>query len=126
MFFQRTRAIYCVVLVGLFIVIGAVMQNDFAYGQAVSIDTFQSMLLRYQTSLARGDRRNVLIRLVEPLQPGDDVSIFVPDRTDIDDGVSHRIYSVGIDHICFEVTRGVTASMSCVPFTNIATVRELY
>lgn len=118
------ESIVLFVIVCTFMLTTTITQNH-VQGQSTA-NTFQSMLLRYQTSLARGDRRNVLIRLVEPLQPGDDVSIFVPDRTDIDDGVSHRIYSVGIDHICFEVTRGVTASMSCVPFTNIATVRELY
>lgn len=103
----------------------ATITQNHVQGQGTA-NTFQSVLLRYQTSIARGESHDVLIRLVEPLQAGEDVSIFVPDRTDIDDGVSHRIYSVGIDHICFEVTRSTGISVSCVPFTNIATVRELY
>ncbi|MCU0499006.1 MAG: hypothetical protein MUF87_16770 [Anaerolineae bacterium] len=97
-------------------------------GQATA-NNLQAVLLEYQQSYGTHDStkpQSLLIRLVTPLETDGDPTLFIPDRADNPNAPIIQIANVGADHVCFDITDDTKQFVSCVPFTNIAVIRELF
>ncbi|MCU0499012.1 MAG: hypothetical protein MUF87_16800 [Anaerolineae bacterium] len=103
------------------------LYNSSIEGQSTTENSLQTVLLEYQQSLASASETNrppsLVIRLITPLEANGDPFIFLGDGSD---NPFIQIASVGADHVCFEVTRNENRSVSCIPFTNITVIRELF
>jgi hypothetical protein len=89
-------------------------------------NNLRNLLMEYQTGIRSFDTTEpLIIRLAKPLVPEEDPSIFLPSRTDIPDSPVYTMVSVGHDHVCLERSQARNITTLCIPFTNIAVIREV-